>query len=80
MDKKILNLRNEYAEKWGFKVADKSVHKSEPGLSEKVIREMSEIKGEKGGHEWINKFRLRALNHFLKRPMPTWGGDLSSIN
>ena len=80
MDKQILNLRNEYVEKWGFKVTDKSVHKSEPGLSEKVIREMSEIKGEKGENEWISKFRLRALNHFVKRPLPTWGGDLSPIN
>ena len=80
MDKQILDIRKEYAEKYGFKVAEKSVHRSEPGLSEKVIREMSEIKGEKGANEWINKFRLRGLNHFLKRPLPTWGGDLSNIN
>ena len=80
MDKQILDLRKEYAEKYGFSVPDKSVHKTEPGLSQKVIREMSEIKGEKNGNEWIHKFRLRGLDHFLKRPLPKWGGDLSSIN
>ncbi len=80
MDKEILDIRSEYAEKYGFKVPDKSVHRTEPGLSERVIREMSEIKGEKNENEWIHKFRLRALNHFLKRPIPKWGGDLSSIN
>ena len=26
------------------------------------------------------EFRLKALEHFEKRPMPTWGGDLSNLN
>jgi len=26
------------------------------------------------------EFRLKALDHFLKRPMPTWGADLSKLN
>ena len=80
MEKQNLELRKEYKEKFGFKVADKSVHKTEPGLSERVIREISEIKGEKGEYSWINEFRLKALQHFLQRPMPKWGPDLSSIN
>jgi Fe-S cluster assembly protein SufB len=29
---------------------------------------------------WMLEFRLRALDHFLQRPMPTWGGDLSKLN
>jgi Fe-S cluster assembly protein SufB len=24
-------------------------------------------------------FRLKALDHYMKRPMPTWGGDLSTL-
>ncbi len=80
MDKQILDIRSEYAEKFGFHVADKSVHRIEPGLSERAVREISEIKGERGSNEWIHKFRLRALQHFLKRLLPTWGGDLSSID
>src|SRR5438445_7451955 len=80
MENQLLDLRKEYKEKFGFSVKDKSVHKTENGLSEKVVREISEIKGEKGEHEWIQKFRIRSLEHFLQRPMPKWGPDLSSIN
>lgn len=77
---KLTDFRKEYEEKWGFKVKEKYTHESEPGISEKVIGEISEIKGEKGEHEWINKFRIRALQHFLKRPLPKWGGHVSNIN
>ena len=34
----------------------------------------------KGEPEWMLEFRLKALEHFQKRPMPTWGGDLSTLN
>src|SRR5437773_4756207 len=30
--------------------------------------------------EWMLKFRLRAYEHFVKRPMPMWGGDLAHID
>src|SRR5438093_839467 len=30
--------------------------------------------------EWMKKFRLRAYEHFIQRPMPTWGGNLSHID
>src|SRR5262249_31220069 len=29
---------------------------------------------------WMRDFRLKALDHFLARPLPTWGGDVSKIN
>jgi len=34
----------------------------------------------KGEPAWMLEYRLRALAHFEKRPMPTWGGDLSKLN
>ncbi len=34
----------------------------------------------KGEPQWMLDFRLRALDHFMQRPMPTWGGDLSQLN
>jgi Fe-S cluster assembly protein SufB len=46
-------------------------------LDEVVVRQISEMKEEP---EWMLEFRLKALDHFLKRPMPTWGGDLSKLN
>jgi Fe-S cluster assembly scaffold protein SufB len=47
------------------------------GLSREVVEEISRIKGEP---EWMLRFRLRAYDHFVKRPLPTWGGDLSRID
>jgi Fe-S cluster assembly protein SufB len=47
--------------------------RAEPGLSESVVRQMSEMKAEPS---WMLEFRLRALRHYLERPMPTWGGRI----
>jgi Fe-S cluster assembly protein SufB len=41
------------------------------GLDEGVIREISALKGEP---EWMLKFRLKAYDRFLKKPIPQWGG------
>ena len=30
--------------------------------------------------QWMLDYRLKALDHFYKRPMPTWGGDLSELD
>jgi Fe-S cluster assembly protein SufB len=34
----------------------------------------------KGEPKWMLDFRLKGLEHFNKRPMPTWGGDLSQLD
>jgi Fe-S cluster assembly protein SufB len=47
------------------------------GLSRETVEEISAFKDEP---EWMRNFRLRAYDHFLKRAMPTWGGDLSHID
>ena len=43
--------------------------KPKKGLSEDVVREISWWKGEP---QWMTDFRLKALRHFLKRPMAPW--------
>jgi Fe-S cluster assembly protein SufB len=63
--------------KWGFHDEEEAVYKSKKGLSHAVVAEISEMKGEPS---WMRQYRLKALEHFLARPMPTWGGDLSGIN
>jgi len=30
--------------------------------------------------QWMLEFRLKALDHFYKRPMPQWGADLNDID
>jgi len=63
--------------KFGFKTDSKAVYKSPKGLSETVVREISKQKNEP---EWMLEYRLKALEIFNKKPMPTWGGNLGEIN
>ena len=63
--------------KWGFHDDEEALFKSKKGLSHAGVAEISGMKGEPA---WMREFRLKALDHFLVRPMPTWGGDLSHIN
>jgi Fe-S cluster assembly protein SufB len=69
--------QTDYAEKFGFHDPEKYVFKAKRGLSKEVVEEISFMKQEP---EWMRAIRLKALDHFWKRPMPTWGGDLSDIN
>src|SRR5437762_12676734 len=61
----------------GFHMDGNYVFKSERGLSRKVVEQISEMKGEP---DWMRKFRLKSLDLFEKRPVPTWGADLSGID
>jgi Fe-S cluster assembly protein SufB len=63
--------------KYDFKDPELYVYKSKPGLSEKVVEEISSIKNEP---EWLRKFRLKALKIFYEKPMPLWGADLSRVD
>src|SRR5207237_10318856 len=39
-------------------------------LTRELVEKISEFKSEP---QWMRDFRLKALEHFLARPMPTWG-------
>ena len=47
------------------------------GLNEEVVRNISALKDEP---EWMLDLRLKGLRLFEKKPMPTWGSDLSGID
>ena len=49
---------------------EKPTIRFDAGLSEKVVRDISELKNEP---EWMTEMRVKAFRHFDKRPMPTWG-------
>ncbi|MGH7860967.1 MAG: Fe-S cluster assembly protein SufB, partial [Candidatus Dormibacteraceae bacterium] len=72
-----INVGDDYKEKYGFFDPEKFVFKAKRGLSEEIVREISWMKGEP---EWMTKMRLRSLGIFRKKPMPTWGADLSVID
>jgi len=63
--------------KYDFKNKENYKFKSRKGLSKQVIEEIS---GRKNEPEWMLNFRLKAYETFLKKSMPTWGADLSSID
>ncbi len=63
--------------KYGFVDEEKHVFRTQPGLTEEVVRQISAQKEEP---EWMLEFRLKALDIYNSKPMPTWGGDLSSLN
>ncbi|MBN6752544.1 Fe-S cluster assembly protein SufB [Kocuria palustris] len=47
------------------------------GIDEDVVRDISARKNEP---EWMLNLRLKALKFFQRKPMPTWGADLSGID
>src|SRR6202521_678954 len=59
------------------KVEFGSDYKAKRGLNTEIVKEISWMKKEP---EWMLKFRLRSLEIFRKKPMPTWGADLSVID
>jgi len=74
-DARILKDIGEY--RYGFRDPENLVFKARKGLDREVVEQISWMKGEP---DWMLEFRLKALEHFLQRPMPTWGGDLSNLN
>lgn len=63
--------------KYGFRDPDIAVYRTKKGLSREVVEEISRVKNEP---DWMREFRLKALEIFFSKPMPTWGGDLSKLN
>src|SRR3954464_12225435 len=47
------------------------------GLSEAVVRNISELKSEP---QWMLDLRLKGLRLFDRKPMPNWGADLTGID
>jgi Fe-S cluster assembly protein SufB len=70
-----LELGKGYRYGWHDEVSPVNVPKK--GLSREIVEEISRLKGEP---EWMTRFRLKAYEYFVRRPMPTWGGDLSGID
>jgi Fe-S cluster assembly protein SufB len=71
----VAGIGNDY--KYGFHDPENYVFKSERGLTPQVVQAISEHKNEP---EWMRKFRLKSLEYFQARPLPTWGGDLTQID
>lgn len=66
VDNNIYNIKNK--DEYSFKTV---------GLTEEVIREISEKKNEP---DWMLELRLKALKTYNELSMPTWGPNLSELD
>jgi Fe-S cluster assembly protein SufB len=62
---------------FGWHDTDAAGASARRGLSEAVVRDISVLKSEP---EWMLASRLKALGLFGRKPMPTWGADLTGID
>lgn len=62
---------------YGWHDSDEAGANARRGLNEEVVRDISARKNEP---EWMLQKRLKSLKLFERRPMPTWGADLSGID
>ncbi|WP_040161618.1 Fe-S cluster assembly protein SufB [Nigerium massiliense] len=63
--------------RFGWHDEDVAGASAQRGLNEAVVRDISARKDEP---EWMLKRRLKGLKMFDRKPMPTWGADLSDID
>ena len=67
IDRTIYDIRNE----------DKDAYRFTSGLTEEIVRKLSE---EKNDPEWMRDFRLKSLEIYNSLPVPDWGPDISGLN
>lgn len=67
IDRSLYDFRNEDADAYRF----------EDGLSEAIVRRLSE---EKQDPEWMKEFRLQALKVYQELSVPDWGPDISELD
>jgi Fe-S cluster assembly scaffold protein SufB len=72
----MIPIKIDYS-KYGFADQLEYAFVGKKGLKEDTVREISRIKNEP---EWMLQHRVRGFNHFVQRPMPQWGVDLSKLN
>ena len=61
---------------YGWADKNEASDNAKRGINEEVVRDISAKKSEP---QWMLDLRLKGLALFEKKPMPTWGSDLSGI-
>jgi Fe-S cluster assembly protein SufB len=74
----LKEIGTDYAERFGFHDPETGyAYKAPKGLSRELVESISEYKDEP---QWMRDFRVKAYEHFVQRPTPTWGGNLAQID
>jgi Fe-S cluster assembly protein SufB len=70
----LQTINADYAERFGFHDPETGyAFKAPKGLTRELVAQISEFKNEPA---WMRDFRLKAYEHFIARPQPTWGSPL----
>jgi len=59
--------------KYDFRTVTTAVFKARKGLDAEIVHQISDLKNEP---DWMRQFRLRSLEIFLAKPLPSWGGNI----
>ena len=62
---------------WGWHDTDVAGAAAKRGLNQDVVTNISQLKDEP---QWMLDLRLKGLKMFDRKPMPSWGADLSEID
>src|SRR5471030_3316174 len=62
---------------YGWSDSDAAGVSARRGLNDEVVRDIS---GRKNEPSWMLDLRLKGLKLFGKKPMPSWGSDLTGID
>src|SRR4051794_24770354 len=62
---------------YGWADSDAAGTGAKRGLTEDVVRDIS---GRKSEPQWMLDLRLKGLRLFERKPLPTWGADLATID
>lgn len=62
---------------YDMKNPDVAQYKTDSGLTPDIIRDISREKNEPS---WMTDFRLKALDIYNSKPVPTWGADISELD
>ena len=70
----LAGIGEDYETKFGFHDPETGyAFKAPKGLTPELIHQISEFKNEP---KWMLDFRLKAYEHFLAKPQPTWGSPM----
>src|ERR1044072_7267224 len=70
----LVGINADFKEKVGFHDPQSAYAVTRPkALSRELVGQISEFKNEPA---WMRGCRLKALEHFLSRPQPTWGSPM----
>ena len=62
---------------YDFRFEDKDAYKVEEGLTEEIVKQISE---EKNDPEWMREFRLKSLKYYNEIDVPDWGPSIEGLD